>query len=319
MEQRKLTGLNPQAFEHPLDRAALAALKHTAGFDKLIGKFNEWGLERTLRVQLTGSYLKVTEDNFPEIFRSLSDACEILDMSARPDMYIASDPGINAFTAGTKRPIVVVTTGAVDALGSEELLFIIGHELGHILCGHSLYYQVAEYLPLLGRMIGAATFGFGQLMSVGLQAALMHWKRMSELSCDRAGLLACQNADAAINTMIKLAGLPEKYYSKVNTEDFISQAKSFREMDDDTLSRLAKYVIALGSTHPWTVARASQFLEWYDTGEYEKVLENPKMKTVQLPLGVKRLCTSCQYPLAGTETFCPGCGIKLAQDVHSEP
>src|ERR1700733_13921104 len=104
MTPKKLTGLIPQAYEHPSDAAALNALQHTAGFDLLVRKLNEWGFERTIRVQLTGSYLQVTSDNFPDLKGILDSACDLLDLPIKPDLYIAPGP-MNAFTSGVTRPL----------------------------------------------------------------------------------------------------------------------------------------------------------------------------------------------------------------------
>ena len=70
-------------------------------------------------------------------------------MPVVPDLYIA--PGhINAFTAGTEKPLIVVHSGAIDSLTDDELLFVIAHELGHVKSGHVLYYQIAQFvLPVI--------------------------------------------------------------------------------------------------------------------------------------------------------------------------
>ena len=64
--RRRLAGLKPQSYEHPLDAQALDALQNTGGLETLVRKVNEWGLERMLQVQLTGSHLRVTADAFPD-------------------------------------------------------------------------------------------------------------------------------------------------------------------------------------------------------------------------------------------------------------
>ena len=53
------------------------------------------------------------------------------------------------FTAGVERPLILLYSGAVELLSTEELLFVIAHELGHVKSGHVLYYQIAEFLPLI--------------------------------------------------------------------------------------------------------------------------------------------------------------------------
>ena len=40
---------------------------------------------------------------------------------------------------GRDRPFVVITTGLVNLNDEEELRFVVGHELGHILSGHAVY------------------------------------------------------------------------------------------------------------------------------------------------------------------------------------
>jgi Zn-dependent protease with chaperone function len=307
VDRKTLTGLRPQAYEHPWDKKALDALQSSKSFAALVAKLNEWGFERILRVQLTGSNLRVTADNFPEIHEKVEEARAILDLPAMPEIYIAAGGEINAFTAGVKRPIVVLTSGAIDLLTDDELFFVIAHELGHIKSGHVLYYQIAQFVPVLGEMIGAATLGIANLFSTGLEAALLNWKRTSEFTADRAGLLACQDVNVAISAMMKIAGLPLKYHGSINTEDFIAQARAFEGLDADTLSWIAKGLSIMGQSHPWTVMRGHQFLTWIDAGDYEKVLNAPP-ETPQL----RRFCSQCGSALAASAAFCTGCGARAS-------
>jgi Zn-dependent protease with chaperone function len=310
--RRDLAGLRPQAYEHPDDRQALDILQDTSGLETVVRKCNEWGFERLLRVQLTGSNIRVTADSFPDIHRLLLRACRALDLPLEPELYLGGGGEINAFTAGVERPIVVLTSGAVDLLSEDELFFVIGHELGHIKSGHVLYYQIAEFLPVIGEIIGSATFGIGELLGAGLQIALLNWKRKSEFTADRAGLLATQDVTTSLSAMMKLAGLPQKYYDRVNVDDFIVQARAFEAMDNDKLDWIAKWLSSAGQSHPWTVLRANQFLTWIDDGGYEQVLAAPSVAPLVLPSGVKRFCPRCGYGLAGPESFCPGCGNAVA-------
>ncbi|HMI92447.1 MAG TPA: M48 family metallopeptidase, partial [Polyangiales bacterium] len=173
---------------------------------------------------------------------------------------------------------------------------------------HVLYYQLAEFVPLIGGMIGAVTFGVSDLITAALKLALLNWKRLSEFTADRAGLLVTQDVTVAINTMVKLAGLPIKYYERFNPDDFIAQARGFEALDGDMMSLVAKWLSTTGSSHPWTVLRANQFLTWIDSGAYERVLARPGEIPLQLPSGVTRFCARCGRGLGGGEGFCPGCG-----------
>jgi Zn-dependent protease with chaperone function len=309
-----LVGLYPQAYEHPDDAAALDALQHTAGLDNLIRAINSWGFERLLRIQLTGSYLRVTPDNFPELWRLLTTARERLSLPLVPELYLKNDEEINAFTAGVEQPVIVVNSGTIDHLDEDELLFVIAHEVGHIKSGHVLYYQIASYLPVIGSIIGDLTFNIGNLMGMGLQIALLHWKRTSELTADRAGLLACQDMETATRAMMKLAGLPRKYADKANPEDFIRQAKDFEAFDLSRLNKIAKYLSIYGSDHPWTVIRAKELLTWVDSGGYEQIVNRARSANSSVAPAPSRFCDQCRAEVQAGDTFCPKCGHQLPRD-----
>ncbi len=296
-----LTGLRPQVYEHSLDKKALDTLEGTPGLETLVRKCNEWGLERILRVQHTGSHLLVGADSFPTLFDLVSFACDTLDLPKRPEVYVGGLDGLNAFTAGIERPLVVLSSGLVDAMSTDELLFVVAHELGHIKSGHVLYHQIAEFLPSIGSMVGAATMGIGSLLGAGLEIALLTWKRASEFTADRAGLLGGQNPDAALSALMKIAGLPQKHYANINTADFIEQARTFETLDQDRLSWVIKGLSIMGTTHPWTVMRARELLTWIDSGDYERAL------TVEGP----RFCTHCGLPVKAAAVFCSECGKRM--------
>ncbi len=307
MERIKLAGLRPQAYEHPLDTKALDALQNTAGLDTVVRKCNEWGFERLLRVQLTGNNLRVTADNFPLVNDMLQQSAAVLDVPKIPELYIAAGGEINAFTAGVEKPVIVLTTAAVDLLSDDELYFVIAHELGHVKSGHVLYYQLAQFLPVIGEIAGTILLGVSNFFTTAIEIALLNWKRTSEFTADRAALLACQDLNVAITTMIKLAGLPHRFYDAINTEDFEKQARDFQAMDDDKLSWIAKGLSVMGQTHPWTVMRAQEFLTWVDGGAYDRVL---KADHASHPAPGKSFCSQCGHALVGTEMFCPGCGTR---------
>jgi Zn-dependent protease with chaperone function len=312
VDRQKLTGLRPQTYEHPADRQALDILQGTTGLETLVRKCNEYGLERLLRVQYTGSYLRVTADSFPDIHAKVLAAAEIIDLPIVPDVYLQPLGELNALTAGVEKPILVLSASAVDALTQDELDFVIAHELGHIKSGHVLYHQIATFMPVIGDMIGAATLGLGSLLSAPLQMALLRWQRMSEFTADRAGLLGCQDVTAAIGAMMKVAGLPQRFHGAVNSEDFIAQAREFEALGEDWINWTAKLLTGMGQTHPWTVMRAHEFLNWIDAGDYDRVLALPRTEvSVEPGSSAARFCTQCGRALSGTEQFCPGCGTKV--------
>ncbi len=310
MEKQILLGLEAHFYEHSFDRGALATLKGTPGLESLIREINQWGIERFLKIQYTGSNLRVTRDNFPEVYDLVRQAGTILNLNLLPDLYIQEGESINALTAGVERPILILNAACIDYLSPDELFFVIGHELGHIKSGHVLYHQIGAVLPVLADVVSPLTLGISGLFSNALEVALLNWQRMSELTADRAGLLACQNRDASISAMLKIAGLPRKFYDRVNVEDFIAQAREFKALDQSPLDRVAKIVSIMGESHPWTVIRAAEFDAWTNSGDYNRTLEAYGSQTAD-PENAPHFCTTCGSRLIGDESFCTLCGGKV--------
>ncbi|MDO4178520.1 MAG: M48 family metallopeptidase [Phascolarctobacterium sp.] len=267
-----LKNLNPKSYEHPLDARALEALNGTPGLESLTRLLMKHGIERVYRIKYTGSYLKAKRDLSPTIYDVFEEACTILDMDKKPDLYIQWGYDINACTIGVERPLLALYSGCIDLLTRKELLFVIGHELGHIKSEHTLYHLMATALPVLGQVVGNATFGIGGIVSTALELALLHWQRMSEFTADRAGLLCCQDATAGYSAMLKIAGLPRGLYGKAQLDSFVEQAREFEGYDYDSMDKIVKTVSIMGDNHPWVVMRGHELLQWMDTGAYDEIL-----------------------------------------------
>ena len=120
-------------------------------------------------MQNTGSYLKISNDNLQKVYSLYSEACAILDIEKIPDLFLSFDPRINGYTSGVEKPFIVLTTGAIDLLDDDELMFLIGHELGHIKARHVLYTVMAQNFSLVANLLGNLTFGIG-----GVALSLIH-------------------------------------------------------------------------------------------------------------------------------------------------
>ncbi|HEX3707662.1 MAG TPA: M48 family metallopeptidase [Mycobacteriales bacterium] len=263
----RLAGISSRAYEHPADRSALVALRKLSGFDvllrKLFGLFNE----RAFRLSYLASAVKVSERQFPHIYALVRDGSYVLDLPEVPDVFVTQDPVVNAMALGRDHPFIVITTGLVNLNDQEELRFVIGHELGHVLSGHAVYRTMLLWLVQLAGRIAWMPIGF-----IGLRAiiwGLEEWFRKSELSCDRAGVLAGQDVDAAKRTLMKLAGGP--YLSELNPDAFREQAREYDAVPD-LRDSILKLMQLQGNTHPFAVVRFAELDHWLNSGEYERIL-----------------------------------------------
>ena len=264
-----LTGLDHSQYEHPFDQKALEALRNTPGVE-LVGKYiTKHLVERMYTVQYTGSHLKVTPDNYPNIYEYLQYAAQILDVKKVPELYIEWGYDINAMTVGAENPIIVLNSGLIDLCDDDEIMFIIGHELGHVKSNHMLYHMMAQVINFIIDQIP-----FGSVAAAPLQYALYYWDRMSEFTADRAGLMACQSKEAAIRAFMKMSGMPIKQYNNMNYQTFLQQAADFKQLDYEGLNKVIKLISIADATHPWTVMRAAELFNWIKKGNFKTLLTN---------------------------------------------
>ncbi len=301
--RKKLTGLFSDEYEHPLDKKYLNILENIPGLPALSKKFIEWRYETVMRIQNTGSYLQITDKNMPDIYNCLKEATEILDIGEVPDLFVDWGHSVNAYTSGVQKPFIVINSGCIDLLDKKELMFILGHELGHIKSGHVLYHLMADMFPAIIEQAGQLTLGIAGIAGTGMQVALNEWYRMAEFTADRAGFLTCQDREAGMRTLIKLAGLPYKYRNANFEQSFIKQARDFEELDDETLSKTVKLLSTLGQSHPWTVMRGSEYLKWNDSGEYDEILN--RNRTIVY-------CSKCGTGNSSSDKFCSNCGSNMS-------
>jgi Zn-dependent protease with chaperone function len=262
----RLTGISSRAYEHPADRSALVALRKLSGFDtllkRLFGLFNE----RAFRLTYLAGSVRVSERQFPHIHEMVRDGAYILDLPDVPECYVMQTPIVNAMALGRDKPFIVINTGLVELLDAEELRAVIGHELGHILSGHAVYRTM---LLILLRLAARAAFLPIALALTAIIWGLEEWFRKSELSCDRAGLLAGQDLDASRRVLMKLAGGAQ--LSELNPDAFREQAHEYDAVPDLRDSVL-KILQLQGNTHPFAVVRFAELDYWATHGEYERIL-----------------------------------------------
>lgn len=298
MESKKiLFGLNSKLYEHNFDKKALAALKAVPGFDQVVNWFLNWTYIKWHVIELQGSNFLVTRESCPELYELVHDVADTLDVRPLPRFYTQWGYDINGYTTGYKEDtILVLNSGTVDLLTDEELRYVAGHEMGHVKSGHVLYHTMGELFNVAISQIPLVS-----TMTKPIYYALMYWIRMSEFTADRAGLMACQNIDAAINAIIKMSGLPLKYFEKMDSDAFIKQATEFKDSFKGLADTTIKTLTIAGSSHPWTVLRAAELLKWYESGEYQKILD-----------GIGNLvCPECNMQIPAGVKQCPYCGSKI--------
>ena len=268
MNHKQLPDISPRAWEHPADRAALAALKQVPGLDEVVRFFVGLTGEKAWRLFFLARAVRVGPQQFSRVHELMREACRVLDTDDLPELFITQDPTLNAGAVGVKRPFIVLNSSMLDTLDDEELLAVLAHELGHILSGHVLYKTL---LWMLVRNAGLLiALPVARAVLTGVLMALTEWDRKSELSADRAGLLVVQNPDVSTQVLMKLAG--GSHIDEMEIEEFKAQADEY-DAGGDLIDGVYKLLNLLGQTHPFPVLRVRAINSWATDGEYEAIIK----------------------------------------------
>jgi len=223
------------------DREDMRALVEEYGADALIqSKKQQLANEReSLRNEYLKDGILMREEMSPRIFRITRRVQEKLGLEGEFDIICTNSTQVNAaaIVADCRRGVeqfIVMTSAALELLNDDELAFVLGHEFGHLLCGHHnlllLQYWDQERncarcdLPYLGSDL------------------FWKWQKKAEISSDRFGLVAAGSFDVSAVASMKIAyGLSER---NINV-DIDVLLKQIEEMKDEQALEETGY-----RTHP---------------------------------------------------------------------
>lgn len=205
------------------------------------------------------SNVRITEKQFPELYSYAVLAASNLDMPL-PPVFISYSPQINANAAGFFGKFgVVINSATLESLSPAELIFIIGHEFAHIKCGHTTWLTITQ--PLQNASGGVNI----PIVSNLLGYIFSPWAVTSEYTADRGGLIASGDLGAAIHVMAIFAVGPE-YAKKIDFEQFHQQTD---KLTKNAIVMISEYM----GDHPYNVNRAKALLKFFNSKEYQTLIE----------------------------------------------
>ena len=303
-----------KAFTYPGDQEALNALKSVPGAGALLTYLQENFTEQLVFVENNEQMIRATaKGSFSSLYK-LVDRCSAILSLPVPDVFVTSNPVLNAYTVGHRRTCVVLHSALIESMTANELSFVIGHELGHIKCGHGLYRQLGSFLVQYWDAVSALLPipGLG-LLRIPLLIAFWEWYRRAEYTCDRAGLLCVQTPDAALSALGKLAGKITGLEDEFHVESAIAQADAHRDVNKLVL--VVSILNAMQNTHPFVPVRLRQVKEYANGPQYQIILGGQYERD---PLGLHeggvRVKCACGAKVNAKLNFCPECGRPIEGD-----
>ena len=268
---KKLYGIDPRSWEHPADTAALSALKQLKGLDELVKVLVSVTTERSLKLMVLASCVKVSPTQYPRLNNLLDNVVDTFDWDYKPELFISQSPFLNAGVLGVKEPFIIVNSALVRSFDEGETTAILAHEMGHIMSGHALY----KTLIFMLANVSLSFIPVGELVLAAIKAALAEWNRKSELTADRAEILAVQDEKPSYDILMRMAGAED--LSQVNLNDFFAQAREYED-HKSLLDSVHKLLNTVWLSHPYPVERLQELRSWAASGYYQSILDGNYLK-----------------------------------------
>lgn len=284
LQTRVLTGLQGDEFRYPGESGLMmSTLDSIPGLRWQLSLVSQAGATIAKAVDMSHvrrNALEVTKRTVPHIARSWERACLTLAVKDQLPLYLNSNQ-LAMGMLGITSPVVLLPTAIASTFDEDELVFLLGRELGKVLCNHQ------QLLGLLETFKGGADqAGVGILAQIATNLTFDKWRRAAQLTCDRAGLLACQSTEVVERVFLKLMGYPLRYARQMpawTLREIVAENASFCEQS--SVSSVVDRTLAwtgtvTGSTLP-LLTRVSEIHKWIDSGEFAEVIMRKKAQTAR--------------------------------------
>lgn len=156
------------------------------------------GTDAYWRSNMEGHSLKVEKDLLCDFYNLCHDVKKKLKFEDKVDFYITGDSSVNAFSVAAETEgephIVNINSALFNLMTTDEMRFVIGHELGHLINKDTKLKRLILFV-----------FPPESNVPVMLQHKIRLHDQLAELVADRYGYLATENLDACVTAFFKLA------------------------------------------------------------------------------------------------------------------
>ena len=167
--------------------------------EKILKSAKDGAGDEYWRSHMEGHCMKVERDILPEFYTLCQEVKEKLGFEEPVDFYVTGDSSLNAFSIASeeegKPHIVNINSAMFELMSPDELRFVVGHELGHIINKDSA----------LKRLILFVFPPQASMPPITLQHKIRLHDQLAELVADRYGYMACGSLEACITAFYKMS------------------------------------------------------------------------------------------------------------------
>ena len=229
----------------------------------------------------------VTNQQFAWVQEEVKRCAEILNLSQTPLVFIVGDREMYADIVNFYDPFLLLSSDLIEKSGLAELRFINGLELGHLKCDHVFYHTLFDggldsINLVLGKWVQELVKAFlGKISDL----ILADWVLSSEISADRAGLIACQDLNAANRALLNFKLSVASNMIVISPTDYIRQSKIVQQKRKNTLDRLPE--AGQNSINRWEKSKQLKSTQPFLSSRFEKLQEYATSEAYQTLLSIQ--------------------------------
>lgn len=231
------------------------------------------------RSMLEGHSFKVEEGTLSRYYNIFNEIKETLQFTEPVDFYITGDPSVNAFAIASQEEgepnIINVNSSLIQLMTDDELRFVIGHEMGHLINKNATLVKLINFV-----------FPHGATVPITLQYKIRLWQQLSELVADRFGYMAMPNLNVCISAFFKMSSGLDFNKMDMKVEAFLEDNKKRLEyFRNDKGINFATHPI-----NPIRVEALNQFSKsvfFNEKGTSKEDLENGMNELIEILLKVR--------------------------------
>ncbi len=255
--------------------------------------------------------LRLSERQMPEIFNTAIKAARIMSLPYLPEIYISGDQMWDAATLGTDNSAFIVIGSVLINFKEDDLLFVLGREMGHARAGHALWKTVMQFVS--GKGHHRSIMGEGMLKMLNpakivesaIDAPLMAWARHSEITADSAGLLCIGKEAVARKVLQTWTFRSFPLLTRMNQEAWMEQENAAEEVT----TQVAEWTL---SSAPYIAGRLRLMREFANSetlAAWRQVIDYYAPATPSAPAGTAPGGGAAPPPIDpnSTRLICPSC------------
>ena len=195
-------------------------------------------------IESTFNGIRLGPKQLPDVWKRAVLAARILGLPNMPDVYVSGGQMWENYTFGTDTSsFIVLGTAVVTNFQNDEMLFLLAREMGHCRAGHALWKTVTRFLAGdISMHSGLLSNGLlnvihpTKLIEGAVEMPLMAWSRQSDITADRAGLLAVGDHALARRVLLAWSLRSARLLKQVNLDEWMKQ----EDASDDKMTRFSE-------------------------------------------------------------------------------